>query len=244
MTDDAPVPSPPPSSTAMSPRMLAQRVEPTPRQEQLRRIAAANRALMEDIVGTEVDADDLASVAEELEALAARFRRDRPRSLYEGLAEAAMAGGPMEAFFDHSPLIGLANPLAPPILLDLGPEEVVGRVTFGALYEGPPGCVHGGFVAAAFDEVLGAAQAYSGAPGMTVRLTVNYRRPTPLRAPLEIVGRFDRIEGRKVFTSGRILSDGEVTAEAEGLFVSIDGSKFRELAERFDRRVGGDGGAA
>ena len=40
-----------------------------------------------------------------------------------------------------------------------------GRV--GPAYEGPPGCVHGGFIAAAFDEVLGSTQSLSGSPGMT-----------------------------------------------------------------------------
>ncbi|HEX7133722.1 MAG TPA: PaaI family thioesterase [Iamia sp.] len=234
-------------SPSTSPRVLAQSdVVISDRRRALRRIAAANRDLIEDMVGTDVAPDDLVAVAEELETLAARFRRDRPRSIYEGMAEAALSGGvDLNAFFDHSPLIGLANPLAPPIRLDFGEDSVVGRVTFGAVYEGPPGTVHGGFVAAAFDEVLGSAQSYSGAPGMTARLIVNYRKPTPLHTPLEIEGRFDRKEGRKVFTTGRIIADGVVTAEAEGLFVSMDAARFRALAERFDRRVAeGSPGAA
>lgn len=226
-----------------SPRVLAQTdAEISPRRAALRRIAAANRTLIEDMVGTAVEPDDLDRVAEELEALAARFRRDdRPRSMYEGMAEAAMSGGDFGAFFDHSPLIGLANPLAPPVIMTFGDQLVTGRVTFGSVYEGPPGCVHGGFVAAAFDEVLGSAQTFSGSPGMTARLTVNYRKPTPLHAPLVIEGRFDRKDGRKVYTSGQILVDGEVTAEAEGLFVSIDGARFRALAEGFGRRVAEEG---
>ncbi|QYG92618.1 PaaI family thioesterase [Iamia sp. SCSIO 61187] len=221
-----------------SPRVAAQSdADISPRREALRRIAAANRDLIADMVGTEVPPDDLVAVAEELEALAARFRQDRPRSMYEGMGEAALSGGDFGSFFDHSPMIGLANPLAPPIRLEFGEDSVVGKVTFGAVYEGPPGTVHGGFVAAAFDEVLGSAQSFSGAPGMTARLTVNYRKPTPLHTPLEIEGRFDRREGRKVFTTGRIVADGVVTAEAEGLFVSMDAARFRKLAEGFDRRM-------
>lgn len=231
-------PSRPLDMSGPSARILAQTDDGvSPRRTALRRIAAANRALIEDMVGTEVPPDDLDRVASELEAIGARFRHDRPRSIYEGMAEAAMSGGDIKPFFDHSPLIGLANPLAPPIAIELGADVVTGRVTFGSVYEGPPGCVHGGFVAAAFDEVLGSAQTFSGAPGMTARLTVNYRKPTPLHAPLVIEGRFDRREGRKVFTSGRILANGQVTAEAEGLFVSIDVTKFRELAAGFNRRV-------
>lgn len=225
-----------------TPRVAAQSDDHlSPRRVALRRIAAANRALIEDMVGTAVDPVDLEAVAEELEALAVRFAKDRPRSSYEGMAEAAMSGGSIEPFFDHSPLIGLANPLAPPIHVEVGDDVVIGRVTFGAVYEGPPGCVHGGFVAAAFDEVLGTAQTFSGAPGMTGRLTVSYRKPTPLYEPLVFEGRFDRREGRKIHTSGRVLAGDVVTAEAEGLFITIDAAKFRQLAEGFDRRIGQDG---
>ncbi len=225
-----------------SPRVRSQSDEDlSPRRATLRRIASANRALMEDLVGTEVDPDDLVTVAEELEALADRFHHERPRSTYEGVAETAMSGGAIEPFFDHSPLIGLANPLSPPIHVEVGPDVIIGRVTFGSVYEGPPGCVHGGFVAAAFDEVLGTAQTYSGAPGMTARLTVNYRRPTPLHAPLVFEGRYSHRDGRKIYTAGRVLDGDQVTAEAEGLFVTIDADKFRTLAEGFNRRIAPDG---
>ena len=93
--------------------------------------------------------------------------------------KSANAGEPF-GFFDHSPMLGQANPLAPPIRLWLEGDRIHGTATFGAAYEGPPGCVHGGYVAAAFDEVLGSTQSLSGSPGMTGRLTVHYRKPTPL----------------------------------------------------------------
>jgi acyl-coenzyme A thioesterase PaaI-like protein len=102
-------------------------------------------------------------------------------------------------------------------------------VTFGSAYEGPPGSLHGGFVAATFDEVLGFVQSLGGNPGMTGTLTIRYRRPTPLHTELIIEGELVRIRGRKIFTEGRILADGVVTAEAEGLFISIDASKMEVL---------------
>ena len=39
--------------------------------------------------------------------------------------------------------------------------------------------------------VLGAAQTFSGAPGMTGTLTIRYRKPTPLHTDLRFEGRFD-----------------------------------------------------
>ena len=65
-----------------------------------------------------------------------------------------------------------------------GPAHALGLVRFGSAYEGPPGHVHGGFVAAAFDEVLGYVQSLGGRPGMTGTLTVRYRSPTPLYTEL------------------------------------------------------------
>ena len=67
--------------------------------------------------------------------------------------------------FEHSPFIGRANPLAPPIRLQEVDGHLEGQVRFGSAYEGPPGCVHGGYIAGAFDELLGATQSLSGSPG-------------------------------------------------------------------------------
>lgn len=140
------------------------------------------------------------------------------------------------AFFDHSPLIGLANPLAPPVELAQDRDRVRGTVTFGSAYEGPPGCVHGGFVAAVFDELLGATQSMSGTQGMTAHLGIDYRRPTPLHLPLELEGWLDRRDGRKIWARGRLRAAGEATvlAEAEALFIAFDPGRFRELLEARD----------
>ena len=102
---------------------------------------------------------------------------------------------------------------------------------FGSAYEGPPGCVHGGYIAGAFDELLGATQSLSGNPGMTGRLTVHYRSPTPLHTDLRMHGELEKVEGRKIFTHGSLFApetDGgeRLCAEAEGLFISIDFGRF------------------
>src|SRR3546814_20552103 len=96
-------------------------------------------------------------------------------------------------------MLGVANPIAPPITLrGIDERTMVGEATFGPAYEGPPGCVHGGFIAAAFDEVLGAVQSLGGQPGMTGTLTVRSRPPTPLHEQLRFTGPHERGEGRKI----------------------------------------------
>ena len=125
---------------------------------------------------------------------------------------------------------GAPTQLAPPIFIDVEGEIVVGRARFGPAYEGPPGSVHGGFVAAAFDEVLGVAQTLSGQVGMTGTLTVRYRRPTPLHADLRFEASLNGVSGRKVLTSAKVFAAGQLTAEATALFISVSPQRFSALA--------------
>jgi acyl-coenzyme A thioesterase PaaI-like protein len=208
--------------------------ELTPQRVQMRRLGDAMRRVIARLVATKAPEDELAEAADLLEGIAEKLERYPQGRLYEGFAESANAGDP-HAFFDHSPLMGKANPLAAPLELEPRDGKVHGRVVFGPAYEGPPGAVHGGFVAAAFDEVLGLAQSMSGSPGMTGTLTIRYRRPTPLLTELRFEGQIDRVEGRKIFTTGRLYAGDELTAEAEGIFISVDLSKIAELMEKRQR---------
>ncbi|MGH9302431.1 MAG: PaaI family thioesterase, partial [Acidimicrobiales bacterium] len=155
----------------------------TPYRAELHRLGEATRSVIEHLVAIRAPVEDLARAADLLEDVAAKLADYPQGRLYEGFAESANAGA-AAGLFDHSPMLGLANPLAPPIRVDLVDDVVVGKVHFGSAYEGPPGCVHGGFLAAAFDEVLGMTQSMSGRPGMTGTLSIRYRRPTPLHHDL------------------------------------------------------------
>jgi acyl-coenzyme A thioesterase PaaI-like protein len=243
---------------AEAPRpMISPRIEglaalaATPRRTEERRLAAAMREVIERLVSTTATTEELARAADELEALAALLGSYPTGQTYQGFAESANAGqetaglqpGDPEwyAFFDHSPFIGLANPLSPPLHLEYRGDRVVGGVTFGAAYEGPPGCVHGGYVAAVFDELLGATQSLSGDQGMTAHLGVDYRRPTPLGVPLTLEGWLDRRDGRKIYARAAMYADGQLTAEADGLFIAFDREKFAALlAARNDAEAGAD----
>ena len=195
-----------------------------------RRLAAAMRLVIERLVKIEAPEEELRAAAEALEDYAGRLESHPRRLRPAGYAESANAGD-VGAFFDYSPLIGLSNPLAPPISLWAEGEQVYGRVTFGSAYEGPPGCVHGGIIAAAFDEVLGFVQSVTGRPGMTGTLTTKYRQPTPLHTELRFEARVTRSQGRKNITEGRLFAGDMLCAEAEGIFISVDIKRFMALAE-------------
>jgi acyl-coenzyme A thioesterase PaaI-like protein len=210
--------------------------ELSPRRQTLKDLADATRLLVDRLVATDAPDDVVAAAAAEVSAAAERFAGYRQGSLY-GFSELATAGGQQDPLYDHSPLIGIANPLAPPMSFEPMDDAVVATVRFGQAYEGPPGCVHGGYVAAAFDEVLGATQSLSGAPGMTGTLSVRYESPTPLHTELRFEGRLTGVERRKIFVEGS-CSDGErITATATGIFISMRPGRFLDLlAEREARQ--------
>jgi acyl-coenzyme A thioesterase PaaI-like protein len=122
-------------------------------------------------------------------------------------------------YYIQGPIVGRHHPLVPQI--DFGPRDGAtrGSVRFGVAFEGPPGCVHGGFVALFFDQILGFENRASGHRGMTGRLEVRYRRPTPLLESLTFEARVHRVSGRKLVTRGALYHADELIAEAEGLFV-------------------------
>ncbi len=196
----------------------------------LQRLAGALRDTIELLMDTEAPEDEILEAARAAEAFTARLAAfPRARALW-GFAESSNSGD-SRAFFDSSPLIGLGNPVAPPLRLVTVEDHVEGTAIFGTAYEGPPGHVHGGIVAAAFDEVLGMVQSVTGHPGMTGTLSVRYRRPTPLHVEVRFFGRVDRVEGRKIFTSGTLMAGEQLCAEAEGIFVSVDFARIQRLAE-------------
>ncbi len=205
-----------------------------------RRLAKAMREVIERLTTSDAPEEELRAAADGLERYAARLATHPRRQLPVGFGESSNAGD-VAAFFDYSPLIGLSNPLAPPIVLEVdnATKTVHGSVRFGSAYEGPPGHVHGGFVAAAFDEVLGFVQSTSGMPGMTGTLTIRYRKPTPLDTELRFEARVTKVDGRKIFAEGQLYNGDTLTAEAEGLFISVDLVKMQMLAEAAKKRTGG-----
>jgi len=214
-----------------------------------RRLAAALRQVIAHLTVADTPEDELRVAADRLEDYATHLA-SHSRRPYLGFAETAIAGEPSSqseaqpaatgedsgGHFDFSPLIGQSNPLSPPIHCWAEADHALATVVFGTPYEGPPGHVHGGYVAAAFDEVLGYAQALTGQPGMTGTLTIKYRKPTPLHAELRFDCWVDRVSGRKVFANGTLHAGETLCAEADAIFISMSPEKFRALVEERRRQ--------
>lgn len=218
--------------TAAAAKRVRAFVAGRPETEQLlaaRDFTVATRRVIDRFMAKTMSAETLRAAAAQMTALADEFEQFPASRTYD-YGESSIAGDPA-AFFDVSPVAGSANPLAPPMRMRIENGEVIGEVRLGNAYEGAPGCSHGGFVLAHFDEVLGFAQDLGGQPGMTGTLTTKFRKPTPLHVDLRYVGRLVRVEGRKTFTAGESYDpDGNLLAEAEAVFITVDFRKLEALA--------------
>jgi len=122
-------------------------------------------------------------------------------------------------YLPRSPVVGEASPMSPRVDWQVVDGRCHATGTFGAAYEGPPGYVHGGMVALAFDEVLGIVNIANGCPGMTGTLTERYRRPTPLYREVRFEAWIEHIEGRRVRSRAVLHAGDTLCAEADGLFI-------------------------
>ena len=181
-------------------------------------LTRATRALADAQLRTEVDRDEAAKVTSEIEALTDRLLR-RAR---DGALGTELGPGPTDVRNHGNAVMGLRNPFAS---IDVArkwvddAKHVHAELLLDGLYEGPPGLVHGGVSALILDQMLGEAAAVGGGPGMTGRLTLHYRRPTPL-GELATEAWLDSTTGRKSIAKGQIRdAEGNVTVEAEGLFI-------------------------
>ena len=117
--------------------------------------------------------------------------------------------------------------------------RLVGKAWFGPGAGGPPGHAHGGSIAAVLDEAMGAAAWTAGHVVVAVRLDTSFQRMLPLGTDATLEAWVDRVDGRKVWTRGRLLdAGGETFATAEALFVKLDPVRFGPLLERVAAALG------
>ena len=112
-------------------------------------------------------------------------------------------------------------------------KRLQGLCHHGPETEGPPGCAHGGSIAALMDDAMGTSAWAAGYRVVAVNLNVNFRSFVPLETTTRVECWIEREQGRKVFTGGCLrAADGTVHAEAEGLFLQIDFGKLLDRSPR------------
>lgn len=101
--------------------------------------------------------------------------------------------------------------------------RIEGWARFARYHLGRNGAVHGGCLGMLFDTVLGlTSSVLTGGPRQrTAYLHINYRQIVPIEKKLQIAAGVDRVEGRKIFVSGRLTDGDTVLTDAEALFVLL-----------------------
>jgi len=192
-------------------------------------LAGSLRALTETLLRVgylpEPAADQVRALRAEIDALRETLA---PHAPDDRVPRVGAEPREVRPFYVRGPVIGEHHPAQPIFEIHHEPGRTHGRVNFGVTYEGPPGCVHGGFVAFFFDQILGQHNVWSRIPAMTGTLTVRYRRATPLLTDLDFEVRSQRAGARKVVTTGRLSAGGEILCEAEGVFVVPRGSTWMD----------------
>ncbi len=185
----------------------------------LRRLLDATVRLRGDHPSLAEAADKVSDVAATLESL---LPETPPPRYPSGVSN-------IEEIFRYDFVMGDRNPVSVPVRFDNRNQTAIGSATFGNVYEGPPGCVHGAVIAGVFDQVLNVANLLNGTPGPTVRLEIDFRKPTPLHQKIRFEARCDKVENKRVHTSARCYAGETLTAEATGIFVAVDLKKLEKM---------------
>jgi len=125
----------------------------------------------------------------------------------------------------HCFVCGLENPYGLHLkFFQTGDGEVTVEYTVPEEYQGYPGVVHGGIVAAMLDEVAGRSLMEGDPPRFmyTARLDIRYRKNVPVAQPLRIVGKAGLRKKRTATANGAIYDqEGNLLAQAEVLLVNV-----------------------
>lgn len=198
--------------------------------ESLASLASSIHALTEQMLRT---VDEAPAFDADVAWAVGRIEEVRARLAQHGRSVALALGRPGDPadgrpYYVSGVLLGRHHPMYMPIELETDETGVTrGSANLDIVWEGPPGHVHGGFVAHLFDCIMGQHNLNVGIPGMTGTLTIRYRAPTPLHTDLDFEVRTARSDGRKIVTEARIETGGQPLAEAEGLFVVPEKQTFR-----------------
>ena len=191
-----------------------------------RQLCDAVRALtpkaMLTTAGDPALSEALALVQQATAMLASSSRASR----YEDRSRLTAGIGANEPIWETHAVFGPSNPFAPPVVVEEAPGRVVGTVTFGEAYEGGPGTVYGGFVAAVFDGVLGRTVLSAGHLAVTRSLSVRYLRPVPLRTPLRLSATVGAVSGRDVEVYASLFDGDRVVCEAEAVFTTVEQARY------------------
>jgi len=109
--------------------------------------------------------------------------------------------------------------------------ELLGVFTPRTEHQGYPGRLHGGIASTLLDETIGRAVSIGdpNAFGVTVELTVRFRKPVPLDGEVRAIARITKDSSRLFEGTGEIvLDDGTVAVSATGRYMRMPIERIAE----------------
>lgn len=188
---------------------------------QTERVAGAVRRVMDLVLALENEEAAVEALLADLERSERELATLVPRDPAPRVGAAADGDG--RVYVDHARDVGAFNPVFPEYEIEVDGDLAEGTVNFPLVFEGPPGIVHGGFLAVFFDLVVQHHNCDAGVAGKTTSVRLGYRRPTPLHTDLRFsVHR--RLDGGRIRSTaelrlgedlgGKLLCEAEVDAIA------------------------------
>jgi acyl-coenzyme A thioesterase PaaI-like protein len=142
----------------------------------------------------------------------------------------------------HCFVCGIDNPYGLKIeFTSNGDGKVTAKKTFPQAYQGYPGIVHGGVLAAVLDEAAGRATMKDIRPEValvTGKLSVRYRKPVRVNEEIYIEGTVNGHSGKIYQCRSTISSiNGEILAEAEVTLVEPGNDLISQIAVGNDQWI-------
>lgn len=190
------------------------------------RLASATRALNEKLVSTDIDPELAAALTEKIEGLAAELSQALQVTGLVDMAKRGQRGTIDDVMGELASVGGRSHPCSPELRWQEASNRITGTVKFSQAFEGPPGHVHGGWVAGVLDHLMGMTHVRTGHPGMTGGLSVRYLKPTPLNQVIEVSAQATELDDKRTEVKAEMRFGETTTAKAEAIFVRVDREKF------------------
>ena len=190
------------------------------------RLASATRALNEKLVSTDIDPELAAALAEKIEDLTAELSQAQQVTSLVDMAKRGQHGTIDDVMGELVSVGGRSHPCSPELRWQEASNRITGTVKFSQAFEGPPGHVHGGWVAGVLDHLMGMTHVRTGHPGMTGGLSVRYLKPTPLNQRIGVSAQATELDDKRTEVKAEMRFGETTTAKAEAIFVRVDREKF------------------
>ena len=189
-------------------------------------LASATRVLNEKLVSTDIDPELAAALTEKIEGLTAELSQAQQVTGLVDMAKRGQRGTIDDVMGELVSVGGRSHPCSPELRWQEASNRITGTVKFGQAFEGPPGHVHGGWVAGVLDHLMGMTHVRTGHPGMTGGLSVRYLKPTPLNQLIEVSAEATELDDKRTEVRAEMRCGETTTATAEAIFLRVDRAKF------------------